>query len=55
MDKNGIPFFPNIPTEEIFTAPHKNKVNGKLEGTKPLIFGGSVIDDFYSFLYSTSY
>ncbi len=46
-DKNGIPFFPNIPTEEIFTAPHKNKVNGKLAGTKPLIYGGSVIDDFY--------
>ncbi|RIW32058.1 aminopeptidase [Bacillus salacetis] len=46
-DKDGIPFFPNIPTEEIFTAPHKNKVNGKLTGTKPLIYGGSVIDDFY--------
>ncbi|GGF23006.1 hypothetical protein GCM10010954_22280 [Halobacillus andaensis] len=30
IDKEGIPFFPNIPTEEIFTAPHKNKVNGKL-------------------------
>ncbi|WP_406944214.1 aminopeptidase [Halobacillus sp. SY10] len=46
-DKNGIPFFPNIPTEEIFTAPHKNRVNGKLVGTKPLIYGGSVIDEFY--------
>ncbi len=46
-DKNGIPFFPNIPIEEIFTAPHKNKVNGKLAGTKPLIYGGSVIDEFY--------
>ncbi|WP_377890504.1 aminopeptidase [Alkalihalobacillus sp. R86527] len=47
IDENGIPFFPNIPTEEIFTAPHKNKVNGKLVGTKPLIYGGSVIDEFY--------
>ncbi|SDO72871.1 aminopeptidase [Halobacillus aidingensis] len=46
-DKNGIPFFPNIPTEEIFTAPHKNRVNGKLVGTKPLIYGGRVIDEFY--------
>lgn len=46
-DKNGIPFFPNIPTEEIFTAPHKNKVNGKLVGTKPLIYEGSIIDEFY--------
>src|SRR5699024_2549368 len=47
IDKNGIPFFPNIPTEEIFTAPHKNKVSGKLVGTKPLIYEGSVIDEFY--------
>ncbi|WP_456274789.1 aminopeptidase [Bacillus sp. AK031] len=47
IDKDGVPFFPNIPTEEIFTAPHKNKVNGKLVGTKPLIYGGSVIDEFY--------
>ncbi|MCA0983527.1 aminopeptidase [Halobacillus yeomjeoni] len=47
IDKEGIPFFPNIPTEEIFTAPHKNKVNGTLIGTKPLIYGGSVIDEFY--------
>ncbi|WP_394173679.1 aminopeptidase [Guptibacillus hwajinpoensis] len=47
IDKNGTPFFPNIPTEEIFTAPHKHKVNGKLVGTKPLIYGGSVIDEFY--------
>ncbi|WP_077622489.1 aminopeptidase [Sediminibacillus massiliensis] len=47
IDKNGIPFFPNIPTEEIFTAPHKNKVNGKLVGTKPLIYEGSIIDEFY--------
>ncbi|GAA0372529.1 aminopeptidase [Bacillus horti] len=47
IDKKGIPFFPNIPTEEIFSAPHKNKVNGKLVATKPLIYGGSVIDDFY--------
>ncbi|GGE64687.1 aminopeptidase [Priestia taiwanensis] len=47
IDKAGIPFFPNIPTEEIFSAPHKNKVNGKLVATKPLIFGGSIIDDFF--------
>ncbi|WP_173915936.1 aminopeptidase [Halobacillus sp. Marseille-Q1614] len=47
IDKKGIPFFPNIPTEEVFTAPHKNKVNGKLVGTKPLVYGGSVIDEFH--------
>ncbi|MGD7050756.1 aminopeptidase [Rossellomorea marisflavi] len=44
-DNNGIPFFPNIPTEEIFSAPHKNEVNGKLVASKPLVYGGSVIND----------
>jgi aminopeptidase len=47
IDKKGIPFFPNIPTEEIFSAPNKNEVNGKLVATKPLIYEGIVIDDFY--------
>lgn len=47
LDKKGVKFFPNIPTEEIFSAPHKNKVKGTLAATKPLIYEGSVIDDFY--------
>ncbi|MYL44299.1 aminopeptidase [Virgibacillus halodenitrificans] len=47
IDEKGTPFFPNIPTEEIFSAPHKKKVNGKLVGTKPLIYEGRIIDDFY--------
>jgi aminopeptidase len=44
-DKKEIPFFPNIPTEEIFSAPHKEKVNGKLVATKPLVYAGRVIHD----------
>ncbi|MFS0782007.1 aminopeptidase [Bacillus sp. 1P06AnD] len=47
IDTKGIPFFPNIPTEEIFSAPHKSRVNGKLVATKPLIYGGCIIDDFH--------
>lgn len=43
-DKRGVTFFPNIPTEELFSAPHKDEVNGKLIATKPLIYGGSVMD-----------
>lgn len=46
-DENGVLFFPNIPTEEIFTAPHKYRVNGKLAGSKPLIYGGRVIEEFH--------
>jgi len=41
-----IPFFPNIPTEEIFTAPHRLLVDGKLIGSKPLIYGGKIIHGF---------
>jgi aminopeptidase len=34
--QGGIEFTVNIPTEEIFTFPHRNKVNGVVSLTKPL-------------------
>ncbi|WP_367617964.1 aminopeptidase [Shouchella lehensis] len=40
LDKKGVQFFPNIPTEEIFSAPHKSKVKGTLVATKPDQTGG---------------
>jgi aminopeptidase len=33
-DERGTVFVPNIPTEEVFTAPHKDRVNGIVYGTK---------------------
>lgn len=42
----GIAFAPNIPTEEIFTLPHKDRVNGIVSSSKPLSYGGTLIDDF---------
>jgi aminopeptidase len=42
----GHPFTPNLPTEEIFTLPHRDKVDGVVRGTKPLYFGGALIEDF---------
>jgi len=42
--KNGVYFYPNIPTEEIFTAPKKDGVNGVVYGSKPLVYNGNVID-----------
>lgn len=42
----GITFNPNMPTEEVFTMPHKYGVNGTISSTKPLNYGGSVIDNF---------
>jgi aminopeptidase len=44
---NGVYFAPNIPTEEAFTMPHKNKVNGRVHATKPLNYQGKLIEDFY--------
>lgn len=42
-----IDFIPNIPTEEIFSMPHRLKVNGKLYSALPLNHNGNVIKDFY--------
>lgn len=43
----GDDFFPNIPTEECFTMPHADKVNGTLKATLPLSIRGQLIDDFH--------
>jgi aminopeptidase len=42
----GIPFAPNLPTEEVFTMPHKDRVNGTVASTKPLSYAGTLIEDF---------
>lgn len=39
-------FVPNIPTEEVFTMPLKTGVNGVVYSTKPLNYGGNLIDEF---------
>ena len=43
---DGIEFNANIPTEEVFTMPDKYGVNGKVKSTKPLSYGGTVINNF---------
>lgn len=45
-NEKGDAFVPNIPTEEVFTAPYKKGVNGRLIATKPLVYNGVVINDF---------
>ena len=42
--KNGIAGFPNMPTEEVFTTPHKDRVDGLVTSTKPLSYQGTLID-----------
>src|SRR5262249_53078064 len=43
---NGILFTANIPTEEVFTIPHKDRVEGVVKSTKPLSYGGTLIENF---------
>ncbi|SES30195.1 aminopeptidase [Salisediminibacterium halotolerans] len=45
-NKDGIHFVANMPTEEVFTAPKADAVNGTVRNTKPLNYGGNVIDGF---------
>jgi aminopeptidase len=42
--KNGIVCNANIPTEEVFTTPHKDRVEGTVTSTKPLSYQGTLID-----------
>ncbi|MDW6021540.1 aminopeptidase [Mesorhizobium sp. BAC0120] len=43
--KNGIICNPNIPTEEVFTTPHAQRVEGRVAATKPLSYQGTLIED----------
>jgi aminopeptidase len=46
MDTNwGITFRPNLPTEEIFTSPDRNRADGVIRSTRPLATGGTVVRD----------
>ncbi|WP_141502619.1 aminopeptidase [Paenibacillus luteus] len=43
---NNVSFMANMPTEEVFTVPLKTGVNGYVSSTKPLSYGGNIIDRF---------
>jgi aminopeptidase len=45
--KNGVRCVPNIPTEEVFTMPHKYRVDGYVSSTKPLSLRGQMIEHIY--------
>ena len=44
--RGGITFAPNLPTEEVFTMPHKDRVNGVVHSSKPLSYGGTILENF---------
>ena len=42
--QNGVRFVPNLPTEEVFTAPDPNRVEGVVSSTRPLNVGGTLVE-----------
>lgn len=45
-NEKGDSFIPNMPTEEVFTAPKYDAVDGRLVATKPLVYNGVIINNF---------
>src|ERR1700722_10256241 len=41
---NGRDCIPNMPTGEVFTTPHKDRVEGRVTSTKPLSYQGTMIE-----------
>jgi aminopeptidase len=46
INKDGVAFVANMPTEEVFTSAKKTGVNGTVSSTKPLNYGGTLINNF---------
>jgi aminopeptidase len=44
VSRSGITCNANIPTEEVFTTPHKDRVDGVVTSTKPLSYQGTLIE-----------
>lgn len=46
VNEKGEDFMANMPTEEVFTVPLKTGVDGYVASSKPLSYGGNIIDNF---------
>ncbi len=44
--QSGISFVPNLPTEEVFTMPHRDRADGVVSSSKPLSYAGVLIENF---------
>jgi aminopeptidase len=43
--RDGITHVPNLPTEEVFTAPDWRRTEGTVRSTRPLALGGTIVRD----------
>ncbi|MCY8997076.1 aminopeptidase [Bacillus inaquosorum] len=46
VNESGHEFMANMPTEEVFTLPQKDGIDGVVSSTKPLSYGGNIIENF---------
>jgi len=44
--QDGIFYIANLPTEEIFTLPHREQINGHVSASMPLSYSGALMEDF---------
>jgi aminopeptidase len=44
--RRGVRFTANLPTEEVFTIAHKDRVDGIVRSSKPLSYGSTLIEGF---------
>ncbi len=42
--KNGVSYAPNLPTEEVFTMPDRNRTEGRAVFTKPVSVAGTIVE-----------
>ncbi len=45
--ENGLYCIPNMPTEEVFSMPHKDRADGTITATKPLAHQGTMIEGIH--------
>ncbi len=46
QSERGQSFVPNLPTEEVFSLPDRGRVDGVVRSSRPLNYGGTLIEDF---------
>jgi aminopeptidase len=44
--QDGIFYIANLPTEEVFTLPHKDQINGHVSASMPLSYSNTLMEDF---------